>query len=124
MDIKDSYLHGSIGVVKHLELDDNCNLIYTLADVNNTQTTVELPIATESKKGLLSTEDKTRIKSSIIQKQVRNHSNVVAYKKITISNNSDENYGYGVWIHARCQHYLLNSAFVNGSSRGVSNCWE
>ncbi len=124
MDIKDSYLHGSIGVVKHLELDDNNNLVYTLADVANTQTTVELPIATENKKGLLSTEDKTRIKSSIIQKQVKNNSSAVVYKKITISNSTDDNCGYGVWIHARCQHYLLNSAFVNGSSRGLSNCWE
>lgn len=51
MDIKDSYLHGSIGVVKSIDVNAD-KLIYTLADIANTTKEVTLPLATTSANGL------------------------------------------------------------------------
>jgi hypothetical protein len=44
MDIKDSYLHGTVGVVKSISFDAD-KLKYTLADVANTTKTLDLPTA-------------------------------------------------------------------------------
>ena len=41
MDIKDSYLHSAIGVVKSIDVGDG-KLSYTLADVGNTKKTFDL----------------------------------------------------------------------------------
>lgn len=60
MDIKDSYLHGTVGVVKSISVSAD-KLTYNLADVNNTAKTVTLPLATQSANGLLSKEDKTKL---------------------------------------------------------------
>ena len=36
------------------------------------------------------------------------------FKKVTITKNNAD--GYGIWIHARQQHYLITSGFVSGST--------
>ena len=60
MDIKDSYLHGTIGVVKSINVNAD-KLTYTLADIANTTKEVTLPLATTSTNGLLSSADKTKL---------------------------------------------------------------
>lgn len=62
MDIKDSYLHGTVGVVKSIDIDAD-KLIYKLADVASTTRTITLPLATTSANGLMSKEDKLAINS-------------------------------------------------------------
>jgi hypothetical protein len=62
MDIKDSYLHGTVGVVKSISVDAD-TLKYTLADKGGTVTNVVLPTATQSANGLLSKEDKIKLDS-------------------------------------------------------------
>lgn len=63
MDVKDSYLHGTIGVVKSISVNAD-KLTYTLADINQTATTVTLPVATQSANGLLSSADKIKLDKS------------------------------------------------------------
>lgn len=63
MDIKDSYLHGTIGVVKSISVNED-KLTYTLADINQTTTTVTLPTATQTANGLLSSTDKIKLDTS------------------------------------------------------------
>ena len=63
MDVKDSYLHGTIGVVKSISVNAD-KLTYTLADINQTSTTVTLPVATQSANGLLSSADKIKLDKS------------------------------------------------------------
>ena len=63
MDVKDSYLHGTIGVVKSISVNAD-KLTYTLADINQTATTVTLPVATQSSNGLLSSADKIKLDKS------------------------------------------------------------
>lgn len=63
MDVKDSYLHGTIGVVKSISVNAD-KLTYTLADINQTATTVTLPVATQSANGLLSSADKIKLDTS------------------------------------------------------------
>ena len=60
MDIKDSYLHGTVGVVKSISVTAD-KLTYKLADVANTSVNVTLPLATTSANGLLSSADKTKL---------------------------------------------------------------
>ena len=60
MDIKDSYLHSTVGVVKSISADAD-KLKYTLADVAGTVKEVTLPIATTSANGLMSSGDKTKL---------------------------------------------------------------
>ena len=60
MDIKDSYLHSSIGVVKSISVDAD-KLTYNLADVGNTAKTITLPLATTTANGLLSSADKAKL---------------------------------------------------------------
>lgn len=60
MDIKDSYLHGTVGVVKSISVNAD-KLTYNLADVGNTAKTVTLPLATTTANGLLSSTDKTKL---------------------------------------------------------------
>jgi hypothetical protein len=62
MDIKDSYLHGTIGVVKSINVDAD-KLSYKLADVAETTKTVTMPTATQSANGLLSNTDKKKLDS-------------------------------------------------------------
>ena len=62
MDIKDSYLHGTVGVVKSISVSAD-KLTYNLADINNTAKTLTLPLATQSANGLLSKTDKKKIDS-------------------------------------------------------------
>lgn len=57
MDIKDSYLHSSVGVVKSIDVNADI-LTYKLADSNKTSINVTLPTATISTNGLLSKNDK------------------------------------------------------------------
>lgn len=60
MDIKDSYLHGTVGVVKSISVDAD-KLSYKLADIANTTNTITLPLVTQSANGLMSKEDKTKL---------------------------------------------------------------
>ena len=60
MDIKDSYLHGTIGVVKSISVDAD-KLKYTLADIAGTVKEVTLPVATQTANGLMSSSDKTKL---------------------------------------------------------------
>ena len=62
MDIKDSYLHGTVGVVKSISVSAD-KLTYNLADVNNTAKTITLPLATTTANGLMSKDDKIAINS-------------------------------------------------------------
>jgi hypothetical protein len=65
MDIKDSYLHNTCGVVKSISINvDEEKLIYTLADINNTCCEVDLPVVTQLHNGLMSKEDKIKIDTS------------------------------------------------------------
>lgn len=60
MDIKDSYLHGTVGVVKSISVNAD-KLTYTLADIAGTVKEVTLPVATTSANGLMSSGDKTKL---------------------------------------------------------------
>ena len=60
MDIKDSYLHGTVGVVKSISVSAD-KLKYTLADINNTAKTITLPLATKDANGLMSSTDKVKL---------------------------------------------------------------
>jgi hypothetical protein len=60
MDIKDSYLHGTVGVVKSISVNAD-KLTYTLADIAGTVKEVTLPEATTSANGLMSSRDKTKL---------------------------------------------------------------
>ena len=62
MDIKDSYLHGTVGVVKSISVAAD-KLTYNLADINNTAKTITLPLATTIANGLMSKDDKIAINS-------------------------------------------------------------
>lgn len=62
MDIKDSYLHGTVGVVKSISVAAD-KLSYKLADVAGTTKTVTMPTATQSANGLLSSTDKKKLDS-------------------------------------------------------------
>lgn len=62
MDIKDSYLHGTVGVVKSISVSAD-KLTYNLADINNTAKTLTLPLATITANGLLSKSDKKHLNS-------------------------------------------------------------
>jgi hypothetical protein len=62
MDIKDSYLHGTVGVVKSISVTAD-KLKYTLADKGNTPVEVTMPTATQSANGLLSSADKKKLDS-------------------------------------------------------------
>ena len=64
MDIKDSYLHGTKGVVKSISVTAD-KLTYNLADINNTSKTITLPVATSTDNGLLSSEDKKKLDQSM-----------------------------------------------------------
>ena len=64
MDIKDSYLHGTVGVVKSISVSAD-KLKYTLADIAGTVKEVTLPVATQSANGLLSKEDKTKLDNMV-----------------------------------------------------------
>lgn len=67
MDIKDSYLHGTVGVVKSISVAAD-KLSYKLADVAGTTKTVTLPLATQAANGLLSKEDKKKLDNMIATK--------------------------------------------------------
>ncbi len=132
MDIKDSYLHGSIGVVKAITVDADI-LKYTLADINNTNKEVTLPTATTTTNGLLSKEDKIKLDtlsiSSSYQKQntYTNNTATSVYKKVTIikdnTTSTANTDGYGIWVHSRQQHYLISSGLSSGSSY-MNVFWE
>ena len=62
MDIKDSYLHGTVGVVKSISVSAD-KLKYTLADIAGTVKEVTLPVATTSANGLMSSGDKTKLEN-------------------------------------------------------------
>ena len=62
MDIKDSYLHGTVGVVKSISVSAD-KLKYTLADIAGTVREVTLPVATTSANGLMSSGDKTKLEN-------------------------------------------------------------
>ena len=62
MDIKDSYLHNTVGVIKSIDIEED-KLKYNLADKNNTEKVITLPLATQSSNGLLSKDDKIIIDS-------------------------------------------------------------
>lgn len=81
MDIKDSYLHSSLGVVKSLSITAD-KLTYNLADIANTSKTITMPLATTSANGLLSKEDKTKIDNI---KDVVKHYTLAADKYLKIS---------------------------------------
>ena len=81
MDIKDSYLHSSLGVVKSLSITAD-KLTYNLADIANTSKTITMPLATKSANGLLSKEDKTKIDNI---KDVVKHYTLAANKYLKIS---------------------------------------
>lgn len=51
MDIKDSYLHGTVGVVKSISVNAD-KLTYTLADQANTPREITLPTVTQTANGL------------------------------------------------------------------------
>lgn len=67
MDIKDSYLHGTVGVVKSISVDAD-KLKYKLADIAGTVREVTLPVATQTANGLLSKEDKTKLDNMVATK--------------------------------------------------------
>lgn len=52
MDIKDSYLHSSVGVVKSIDVNAD-KLTYTLADIANTTREVTLPLVTSEYNGIV-----------------------------------------------------------------------
>ena len=86
MDIKDSYLHSSLGVVKSLSITAD-KLTYNLADIANTSKTITMPLATTSANGLLSKEDKTKIDN--IKDVVKHYTLAVnKYLKIVIGTTS------------------------------------
>ena len=60
MDIKDSYLHGTVGVVKSISVAAD-KLKYKLADIAGTVKEVTLPVATTSANGLMSSADKNKL---------------------------------------------------------------
>jgi len=62
MDIKDSYLHGTVGVVKSINIDAD-KLKYTLADKVNSIVELTMPLATTTANGLLSSTDKSKLDS-------------------------------------------------------------
>ena len=88
MDIKDSYLHGTIGVVKSINVNAD-ELTYTLADKQGTQVKVTLPQATVTTNGVMSNSDKVKLDNLNIDY----FSNIVNYK-ISLPDNS----GRGVYI--------------------------
>jgi hypothetical protein len=49
MDIKDAYLHGTVGVVKSINVDADNNITYVLADKNNTAKTININNMTGAK---------------------------------------------------------------------------
>lgn len=63
MDIKDSYLHGTVGVVKSINVDAD-KLIYKLADIASTTKTITMPLVTVSTNGLMSSIDKIKLDQS------------------------------------------------------------
>lgn len=67
MDIKDSYLHGTVGVVKSISVSAD-KLKYKLADIAGTVKEVTLPVATQTANGLLSKEDKKKLDNMIATK--------------------------------------------------------
>lgn len=71
MDIKDSYLHGTVGVVKSISVTAD-KLTYRLADVNNTAREVTLPLATTSANGLLSSTDKAKLDAMVANSVANN----------------------------------------------------
>ena len=60
MDIKDSYLHGTVGVVKSISVDAD-KLKYKLADIAGTIREVTLPLVTTTANGLMSSADKKKL---------------------------------------------------------------
>lgn len=60
MDIKDSYLHGTVGVVKSISVAAD-KLKYKLADIAGTVKEITLPVATTSANGLMSSADKNKL---------------------------------------------------------------
>lgn len=60
MDIKDSYLHGTVGVVKSISVSAD-KLKYKLADITGTVKEVTLPVATTTANGLMSSNDKNKL---------------------------------------------------------------
>ena len=60
MDIKDSYLHGTVGVVKSISVSAD-KLTYNLADIAGTVKEITLPVATTSANGLMSSADKNKL---------------------------------------------------------------
>ena len=82
MDIKDSYLHGTIGVVKSINVNAD-ELTYTLADKQGTQVKVTLPQATVTTNGVMSNSDKIKLDNLNIDY----FSNIVNYK-ISLPDNS------------------------------------
>ena len=82
MDIKDSYLHGTVGVVKSISVNAD-KLTYTLADKQGTQVKVTLPQATVTTNGVMSNSDKAKLDNLNIDY----FSNIVNYK-ISLPDNS------------------------------------
>jgi hypothetical protein len=82
MDIKDSYLHGTIGVVKSINVNAD-ELTYTLADKQGTQVKVTLPQATVTTNGVMSNSDKVKLDNL----NSDYFSNIVNYK-ISLPDNS------------------------------------
>ena len=74
MDIKDSYLHGTVGVVKSISVTAD-KLKYKLADTggddhSGTVNEVTLPTATQSANGLLSSADKKKLSLQLYQRKL------------------------------------------------------
>jgi RNA polymerase-interacting CarD/CdnL/TRCF family regulator len=90
MDIKDAYLHGTVGVVKSINLKENTGdtLTYTLADVNNTTVEILLPEATTDANGLLSKDDKTKI-DNLKSAAYTESSDYAISKSLTVENLND-----------------------------------
>lgn len=65
MDVKDSYLHGTVGVVKSINVTAD-KLSYELADIKKTIKEVTLPLATTTTNGLLSSSDYKKLRSTTL----------------------------------------------------------
>lgn len=86
MDIKDSYLHGTVGVVKSISVDADI-LTYNLADSINTARTITLPLATITSNGLMSSADRQALNNlptilDTLQSEINSVNNKTTYKHL------------------------------------------
>ena len=125
MDIKDSYLHGTIGVVKSINVNAD-ELTYTLADKQGTQVKVTLPQATVTTNGVMSNSDKAKLDNLNIDY----FSNIVTYKISLPDNLGRESYiliaKLTSWIDGKNSDYGIVGRIVGyrGGNQQNTSCYN